>query len=278
MIKADASTLEWRVKLFLAQDKVGIREIIDKEDIHTNNQVAFGLPSRLVSKVFIYRLIFADAFGERGYSGPAWAYAHDSDFMGTSESPKFWEKVVERFFTKYEGVREHSLSCIRTAIKDGRITIPTGRFYPFTQKLKKGKLDWPRSEILNYPVQGFAADYMKQVRLLAWNRIRKLGYGDKCLFICTVHDDLQLDCSAIDNNPEIVYNVSQVLIKCFEDAPKLFEKNYGFKMEIPMTGEIKYGYSLYEPDMMKFNKDTFQEDWYNYADSNRSSQGITPSK
>lgn len=236
----------------MAQDPIGIREILNGEDLHSDNQKFFGLPSRLIAKIFIYRMIFADAFGDRGYGGPAWAYAHDSDFMGTSESPKYWEGVVDKFFTKYEGVRKHSLSCIRTAIRDGRITIPTGRFYPFTQVQKKnGKMDWPRATILNYPIQGFAADYMKQVRLLAWKRIPKLGYGDKVLFICTVHDDIELDCA---EDKEIIRKVSRVLISCFEDAPKLFEKNYSFKMNIPMTAEVKVGKTLFEGDLISVDK------------------------
>ena len=84
LLKCDASQLEWRVKVFLAQDKVAMQEIEENLDLHTDNQKVFGLPSRLIAKIFIYRMIFADAFGPNGYDGPAYAYANDNEFSQTS--------------------------------------------------------------------------------------------------------------------------------------------------------------------------------------------------
>lgn len=260
LLKADASQLEWRAKLFLSQDQVGIKEILEGEDLHSNNQKVFGLPSRLVAKVFIFRLIYADAFGERGYNSPAYAYAHDPSFAPTSSSVKYWEKVIDKFFTKYDGVRQHSVNLIREAIDTGRLTIPTGRFYPIEMKPNKyrGGMDWPRTEILNYPVQGFAADIMMQVRLLLRSRLRKADYGNKVLLINTVHDDVELD---VDNIPELCYNVSLLLESCFTDVYLMFRKNYGFKLNVPMSGEVKYGWTLLESQLTKFNKQTFEKDF-----------------
>lgn len=153
IIKADASQLEWRTKVFLAQDKVAMKEILENLDSHTDNQKLFGLPSRLIAKIFLYRMIFADAFGPNGYSGPAYAYANDGDFMPTSTSKKFWEGVIEKFFEKYSDIREHGLLLIRKATSEGKITNPSGRFYKFVPYQKwDGSTDWPRTNILNYPV------------------------------------------------------------------------------------------------------------------------------
>ena len=252
-------SFEWRVKLFLSQDKVGINEILNGEDIHSDNVKVFGLPTRLIAKTYLYRVIFADAFGERGYSSPAYAYANDPDFMSTSTSAKFWEKVIDKFFLKYEGVKEHSLNLIREGTSTGKIVIPTGRWFPIEPAPNKwnGRIEWPRTKMLNYPVQGFAAEYMKQVRILLHHRLSKMPWKDRALLINTVHDDVQMD---VDNYPEIVYNSSVLLENCFKDAPLLFERNYGFKMNLPMGGEVKYGLSLYEPQMVKFSPKTFEED------------------
>lgn len=260
LLKADAAQLEWRVKLFLAQDQVGIKEILDGEDIHSDNVKAFGLPTRLIAKTYLYRIIFADAFGERGYNSPAYAYAHDPSFSPTSSSVKYWEKVIDKFFTKYDGVRQHSVNLIREAIDTGRLVIPTGRFYPILMKPNKyrGGMDWPRTEILNYPVQGFAADIMMQVRLLLRSRLRQANYGNKVLLINTVHDSVEID---LDNNPELCYNVSLLLESCFKDVHLMFQKNYGFELNVPMSGEVKYGWTLLESNLTKFNKQTFEGDW-----------------
>jgi hypothetical protein len=110
---------------------------------------------------------------------------------------------------------------------------------------------------LNYPVQGFAAEYMKQVRILAKQRLDKAALWAQQLLINTVHDDVQMD---VDNIPEIVYNSCTLLENCFKDAPLRFKEKYGFSMNLPMAGEIKYGWCMYEPQMVKFNKNTFNED------------------
>ena len=58
LVQVDASQLEWRTALELSQDWVGINEIIGGEDTHAKNQAAFGLPSRLIAKIFLFRIIF----------------------------------------------------------------------------------------------------------------------------------------------------------------------------------------------------------------------------
>lgn len=55
LIKGDLSALEWRAAVFLSQDRVGIKEIEEGLDQHTHNQQTFGLPSRLIAKVFVFR-------------------------------------------------------------------------------------------------------------------------------------------------------------------------------------------------------------------------------
>lgn len=271
LLKADAAQLEWRVKVFMSQDRVGMEEIANGLDLHTDNVKVFGLPSRLIAKIFIYRMIFADAFGDQGYDGPAYAYSKDADFMGTSSSKKFWKNVVERFFEKYEGVHEHSINLIKTATETGRIVNPSGRYYTFEPYQKwNGQWDWPRTDILNHPIQGLSADFMSLARRDIFNSIPLLGYADLALLINTVHDDVEMD---VDNDPEIVYNCSINMIKAFRNIPQLFEREYGTKVNVPMDAEVKFGFTLYETpsgetpsptDLIKFNPKTFEQDWKKY--------------
>ena len=258
LLKCDAAQLEWRVKVFLAQDKVGMKEIANGEDLHTDNQKFFGLPSRLIAKIFIYRMIFADAFGERGFNGPAYAYAHDSDFQATSKSVKYWEAVVEKFFEKYPGIHQHSLKSIQDAVNQGYLTVPSGRYFPFAPRLRRGVLSWPNSDILNYPVQGFSAELVQVARLTLAEKIKEIQQLWQCLLINTVHDDVEAD---VDNDPEAVYNTSIAMEDSFRGIPKAFEEMYGSSINVPMDGEVKYGMTLDEASMHKFNRSTFFEDW-----------------
>lgn len=260
LLKADAKALEWRVKVYQAQDKVAMQEIEDNVDIHTENQKTFKLPDRLFAKIFVYRMIFADAFGDRGYAGPAYAYANDSDFRQASTSAKFWERVISDFFGKYTGIHAHSISLIQQAVSTGRIVLPTGRFYKFQLQQKyNGSFDWPRTQILNYPVQGLSADVMMLCRMLIKKRLLKLPeYGKRVFLINTVHDDVQLD---VDNDPELVYNISILLEKCFEDIPTAFQQIFGKKFNVPLAGEVSFGKTLYGKDLVEFKKSTFENDY-----------------
>lgn len=262
IIKCDSAQLEWRVKAYLAQDLVAIREIKNGEDLHTDNQKSFGLPSRLIAKIFIYRMIFADAFGPRGYDTPAYAYANDNDFCETSSSQKFWVSVITKFFDKYPEIKEHSINLIRTATTTGQIVNCSGRFYKFAPyKKNSGDWDWPRTNMLNHPVQGLAADFMTVVRL----ELARIYYEEwmpkwkeKILLVNTVHDDIELD---VDNDPEIVYNTCTRLVDIFRSIPKGFKKRYGVDVNVPFDGEAKFGFCLAENKMVKFNSKTFEEDF-----------------
>ena len=74
----------------------------------------------------------------------------------------------------------------------------------------------------------------------------------------TVHDDLELD---VDNDPELCYNISIELEKCFGLVPEEFERTYGTKVNVPLAGEVKLGWTLDETDMVKFNSKEFEKIW-----------------
>jgi DNA polymerase I-like protein with 3'-5' exonuclease and polymerase domains len=71
LLNADAKQLEWICATYLSQDKVAIDEINNQVDQHADNQERFGLPSRLIAKTFVFRLI---------YGGSAFSYANDPNF------------------------------------------------------------------------------------------------------------------------------------------------------------------------------------------------------
>lgn len=130
----------------------------------------------------------------------------------------------------------------------GGYSLPTGRSWKFkTYPNFRGELEWPRTQILNYKVQGFSADIMKLVRIAAFNRIKKNYPNDKVKFIATVHDDVELD---VDNIPEMIYNICIELENVCSDLPKLYEKYFKQPFNVPMSGEVSYGPTL--ADMTKF--------------------------
>jgi DNA polymerase I-like protein with 3'-5' exonuclease and polymerase domains len=253
IIKVDAKALEWRIKAYLSQDKVAIQEILDGVDMHSESQKAFKLPTRLIAKVANFRMIFADAYSDQGFKRPAYAYANDPEFQHVSTSQKFWTGVVEKFFTKYSGMYNHGWDLINQVYKSGRIVNPTGRVYLFEHRInKRGEPELPRTLILNYPVQGLAAELMALARVVLRKRLINQGYDlDRLVLLMnTIHDDIELD---VDNNPELIYNICVELLRVFEDLPSLFEKYFQTSFNVPLAGEVSYGHNL--ANLIEFKKD-----------------------
>ena len=209
----------------LSGDKVLSQEIIDKVDIHESNRDRFGLgegkQGRLVAKIFKFRLI---------YGGSAYSYAHDPDFTGVSSSEKFWQNVIDEYYKKYKGIAKWHDELLLTAMQQGYIEIPTGRYFPF----KPFRHSWPITKIKNYPVQGFGADLVKLARIKFYNDL--LDSGMEGLFIGTVHDSL-----VVDTPEKNCYNVSMMLKNAIESVPSLCKHEWDYDFKLPLTCEIKVG-------------------------------------
>ena len=244
LISVDAKALEWRVKVFLSQDKVALAEILAGTDIHSESHKIFNLPDRTTAKNCNFRMIFADSYSDRGFSGPAYAYANDPKFTHVSTSQAFWTKVVEKFFTKYDGMYRHGWDLINKVYKDGEITNPTGRTYKFYHVInKRGEPELPRTLILNYPVQGLAAELMALARVVLRKRLVTRGYDldSTVLLMNTVHDDIELD---LMNDSKLIHDVCVLLEDVFSDLPKLFEQYFKVSFNVPLNGEVSYGHTL----------------------------------
>ena len=226
LLQADAKALEWVCASYLSKDKIAYDEIWNNVDQHTDNQNRFGLPSRLIAKTFVFRLI---------YGGSAYSYANDNNFTDVSTSESFWQNVIEEFYTKYKGLGQWHKEIVATAMKDRKITMPTGRVYNYEPEVKYGKVKWPRTKILNYPVQGLGADLMAIARVSLSNRLKDMK---DVKLINTVHDSI-----IVDFDSKVWDNISIVKIvdKCFTDIPLNFQKLFGVKFNLPMRVECQVG-------------------------------------
>ena len=226
IVSCDAKALEWVVGAYLSQDKVAIQEIIDKVDQHSLNQKAFGLPSRLIAKVFVFRLM---------YGGSAYAYSRDPDFSDVSSSEKYWQKVIDAFYNKYTGLRDWHIKIVQEAMQKGQLIMPTGRVYKFELKRDfKGELKAPETIIKNYPVQGLGADLMSIARVSFMKRFKSANINGK--LINTVHDSIVVDC--VERN---VREVVRIFHGVFADIPANYKLLFGVEFNLPMTCEVSVG-------------------------------------
>ena len=237
LIQADAKQLEWVVINWLAQDPVGMEEIRNEVDVHSLNQERFGLPERVIAKVFVFRIIFG---------GNEFSYANDPDFVGISRSQTFWKEIIEKFYDKYKGIATCHANWIREATLSGELIMPTGRRYLFTPYRDwRGGVKWPRTKILNYPVQGLAADLISIARVSLKRRLDALSSDIRnCIkLVSTVHDSIVLD---IHSRPGLRSLVESCIHGVFADIPLNFERIFGISFNLPLRAEITCGSNLKE--------------------------------
>lgn len=244
LLQADASQLEWRCLVWLAQDPVGIREILAKDDIHANNQRAWNLApgdeGRLIAKIFLFRTI---------YRGSGWAFANDPQFMHVSTDPKFWDEMNRKFYAKYQGIERLHTRWAQLVTSRQPITGPTGRQWDVLMKkvTKKDRFTGqerveeqiPWTVLTNYPVQGTSADIMAVARVIIFNRMRKENI--RGVLTSTVHDSIVLD---IEDDE--LHRAARLLYGAFDDLPANFIKLFKVDMNIPFSCECKFGPNMAE--------------------------------
>lgn len=232
LVQCDASQLEWRTLVELAHDKTALAELLEGQDFHALNQVAWNLPSRLIAKIFLFRTIFR---------GSGWSFANDPDFMHVSTDSRFWDDLNEKFFRKYQDIDLQHKKWAEIVMRGKPIEGPLGRSWAIKMR-DDFKIPW--TTLSNYPVQGTGADIMMIVRIMAYKRLKALGIPVD--FISTVHDSIVVDC-----RQQYIEAVRKVFHECFADLPKNILNTFGYVWNVPMLCECKFGMNM--KDMKKFS-------------------------
>ncbi len=232
IVSADAKALEWVVGSYLAKDKLAYEEIWEGIDMHTSNQKAFNLPSRLIAKVFVFRLM---------YGGGAYSYANDPDFTEVSTSEKYWQGVIDKFYDKYKGLATWHNKIVQEVTTTGQLMMPTGRIYAF-DRTNRG--EWPITQIKNFPVQGLGADIMSIARVSFSKRFKDAKIDG--LQVNTVHDSLV--CDVKDHEVE---RTAKLFHEVFADLPANFQRVFKVPFDLPLRVEVGAGLNMYDTEEIK---------------------------
>jgi len=170
------------------------------------------------------------------YGGSAYAYANDPDFESVKWSKNKWQEAIDAFYAKYKDLAAWHTSIYKEVVETGQLRMPTGRVFTFESKPSRFGPKWPRTEILNFPVQGTGADLVAITRTLAFQRIKKEKL--KALFVSTVHDSILCDCPT-----EEAKYVGQILLESIQATPKRFSELFNVNFDLPLTGEVEMGYN-----------------------------------
>ncbi len=202
-------------------------------DAHTDNQHKFNLPSRLIAKLFLYRAI---------YKGPAFAYAHDVEFGHVSKDVKFWEKVIDAFYEKYNGIARGHTQWINTVNRHGQLINPvTGRIHIFKKVKRMGVEGYSDNDITNYPNQSFGAELMSCARVEICSILKERGlYNTRVLPILTVHDSNIFD---VVNDEDTIIQTVEIIRDVMLNIRAIWGRRYGTDLIVPHDCEIKVGHT-----------------------------------
>lgn len=233
LVSCDASQLEWRTILELSRDEVGIQEVLNGEDTHSLNQIAFELPSRLIAKIYLFRTIFR---------GSGYSFANDPDFAHVSGSADYWDAVNVKFFSKYSGINACHYVWKERCEQGLPIVSPLGREWDIPLLNQYGKINW--TQFTNYPVQGTGADVMMIARISFANRVKKLGWP--VTLVQTVHDSI-----VVDVPEDYTERVAKLFMEVFRDLQANIKKLFGYTWVVPLACEVKVGVN--QKDMKKLD-------------------------
>lgn len=232
-VSADAMGLEWRMALEFSNDQVGINEVLNGEDTHEKNRVAFDLPERRVAKFFLFRVIFR---------GTPHGFARDPDFSHVSTDPNYWQKVIDKFYAKYHQLDHKHVRWVDECERTGRITAFTGRHWPFrmVERIEPDgsiRRKWDLKQITNKPIQGTGNDFLAIARVGVKKDLTNVKFRAK--IVNTVHDSIVVDCedSATDE-------VGIILKRNFDNLPNEIKRRFNHELHLPFPCECKVGPNL----------------------------------
>lgn len=149
------------------------------------------------------------------------------------------QKYIDSFFTTYPGVKTYFDNLLHDARKNGYVTTILGR-RKNTEGLKSPIFQVRKAterEIINFPLQGSAADMIKMAMVKA-QRIIDDGYSDFATLVLQIHDELIFE--VIDQKDDnklkkFVREMNTMMLEIFE-------------LKVKMKVDTEVGYNLADSD------------------------------
>ena len=212
IIEGDYSQLEFRVAGFLARDSQVYIDVGQGTDVHSYTASVIGC-SRQEAKAHTFKPLYGGT-------------------TGTEDQQRYYRA----FKDKYEGVTNWHDYLQREAVEKRVITLPSGRQYAFPDArwTQYGTATY-RTNICNYPVQGFATADLLPIALVELDGF--FAENNLQSVICnTVHDSIVID--AHPSEIDICIKLMQEAMLCL---PHETNRRYNVTYDMPVGIEIKMG-------------------------------------
>lgn len=221
LVSFDYSQQELRILAHLTGEKALIDAFENKQDVHTlTASKLFHIPYEEVSKPQrnIGKTInFGIIYGMSSYGLSA----------GMDIPQEEAELFIQQFYASYPKIKTYYDTYLKNAKTDGVVETMLGRRrYVFEYPGQKFIDNSMRRVLMNYPIQGTAADLMKKAMVDVDEKILK-NYPDVKLLL-QIHDDLVFLMPDTDDSTKIIKEIRETLCSVYP-------------LSVPLTVEIKTG-------------------------------------
>jgi DNA polymerase-1 len=221
LVSFDYSQQELRILAHLAREKALIQAFENNEDVHTlTASKLFNVPQRQVSKqqrTIGKTINFGIIYGMSSYGMSA----------GLNIPHEDADLFIQQFYASYPNIKTYYDNYLKNARVDGFVeTILGRRRYVFEDMKRKFIDNGLRRALMNYPIQGSAADLTKKGMVDVQEKILR-KYSDVSMLL-TIHDDLVFEIPDDDKLEGIINAIQEVLCNVYS-------------LSVPLAVDVKVG-------------------------------------
>ena len=216
ILEGDFGQLEFRTAVWVANDKVGRKEIDEGFDVHAYTAQVLTSAGQKTSRQDAKARTFRPLYGGIGGSPAEVQYNR-------------------AFINKYNDIAKWHQKLQDEAIREKKITTITGRQFAFpnVQRTKYGSTY--ATQIKNYPVQSIATAEIVPLACIIFKEKLKLE-NCKSLIINTVHDSI-----VVDVHPTEIDIIPTYLKESMLKVKDRMLYDFNLTIDVPMEVELKIG-------------------------------------
>ena len=218
LVGADYSQIELRVFAHYSEDEAFIEAFRKDQDIHTRtaSEILGKAPGEVTPEM--RRVAKAINFGIIYGMGPRKL----SEELGIDQ--KTAKDYIAAYYDRYQGVKRYREEMIRTACEKGYVTtlFNRRRYLPDVEHANSRIRSEAERMAVNTPIQGTAADLLKQAMIRIHERLDKEGFHTRMLL--QVHDELVFEAP--------LYETARVIPMIREEMEGVYPLKVPLKVDI----------------------------------------------
>jgi DNA polymerase I-like protein with 3'-5' exonuclease and polymerase domains len=243
----DGSGLEFRVAGLVGKDQQ-IKDDINDPDFDPHTKSASVIFKRDYDA--LRGEVLAGDKGAKQVRTAAKAFTFKPLFGGQSGTEDEVRWYTE-FNTRYSQLVATQNEWLKSAFNSGVVVTEWGmRYYFPNMKADKSGYIEGRTNVFNYPIQGFAtAELIPIAASYFWHEVRARGLQNDIVFVNTVHDSVLAEV-----NPAVLEQYKEIVLEAWKYVYFYVEKVYNLKLEgLPLGTEITVGTHWGEGDSEAYN-------------------------